>query len=227
MRVAVVGASGFIGRACVEALSELSTVTPVRAPRLRARTSSVRHLERQLLQADVERFAESALAGVDVVVNAGGAITRYRSYLVDRVLFHGGDGDDWFANETALPSTAYGEAGNDTLLGGSVRDRLFGGLGNDLLEGRDGRDVLWGGVGDDLIWGGPGNDELHGEEGDDDLRGNEGDDAIWGNSGSDKLHGGQGNDTLYGNRGNDTLRSGRGKDLLDGGQGKNTIINRD
>jgi Ca2+-binding RTX toxin-like protein len=165
--------------------------------------------------------------GFDVVVNAGGAITRYRSYLVERVLFHGGDGDDWFANETALPSTAYGEAGNDSLFGGSVRDRLFGGLGNDLLEGRDGRDILWGGVGDDLIWGGLGNDELHGDEGDDDLRGNEGDDAIWGNSGNDILHGGQGNDTLYGNRGNDTLRSGRGNDLLDGGQGKNTILNRD
>ncbi|AQZ53821.1 Hemolysin, plasmid (plasmid) [Martelella mediterranea DSM 17316] len=61
----------------------------------------------------------------------------------------------------------FGEAGNDTLLGGVNADQLDGGTGNDRLEGGDGNDHLTGGDGDDELYGGAGNDRLEGGSGDD------------------------------------------------------------
>src|SRR5262245_53476835 len=38
------------------------------------------------------------------------------------VIFHGGDGDDYFRNDTRLRTAAFGGAGRDVLIGGSNTD---------------------------------------------------------------------------------------------------------
>ncbi|HBE70076.1 MAG TPA: hypothetical protein DDW52_18165 [Planctomycetaceae bacterium] len=52
----------------------------------------------------------------------------------------------------------YGEAGADSILGGSKRDLIFGGDGNDLLAGGGADDFLSGGRGSNIARGGSGND---------------------------------------------------------------------
>lgn len=47
---------------------------------------------------------------------------------------------------------AYGEAGNDTLIGGSQSDFLYGGTGNDYLEGESGTDHMFGESGNDTFY---------------------------------------------------------------------------
>jgi hypothetical protein len=68
---------------------------------------------------------------------------------VKEIVFEGGAGNDTFINNTAIPSTAYGRDGNDTLYGGDGNDKLFGGNGNDSLFGGKGADELYGGAGAD------------------------------------------------------------------------------
>ncbi|MFO0841536.1 MAG: calcium-binding protein [Gemmataceae bacterium] len=166
------------------------------------------------------------------------------------VYFHGYGGNDYFRNDTALRSWAYGMDGNDTLIGGSSADRLEGGNGNDHLQGRqgndgldgqgdsdtvfggDGNDWIYGGAGDDhldgqgdddVIFAGDGNDKLYGGAGDDHLDGQGGNDWAFGDVGNDKLYGGTGNDQLYGGRGNDWFFGDDGDDLLDGQQDNDTV----
>jgi Ca2+-binding RTX toxin-like protein len=53
---------------------------------------------------------------------------------LQQVVFRGGEGNDWFdASDTATPVLAFGEAGDDTLKGGSRNDVLDGGSGADTL----------------------------------------------------------------------------------------------
>lgn len=59
---------------------------------------------------------------------------------VKQIVFRGGAGDDYFANHTEIACAAYGESGNDTLVGGSRSDFLDGGSGNDRAQGRGGYD---------------------------------------------------------------------------------------
>jgi Ca2+-binding RTX toxin-like protein len=94
------------------------------------------------------------------------------------IVFHGGNGNDTFVNNTALASAAFGEAGNDCLFGGSGHDYLYGG---------DGGDYLFGGAGNDYLYGDAGTDFLFGQDGDDTLDG--GDDLC-----ADYLNGGAGRD---------------------------------
>jgi Ca2+-binding RTX toxin-like protein len=84
---------------------------------------------------------------------------------VKEIIFNGGAGDDRFVNNTAIMSIAFGEQGNDTLIGGSATDYLYGGDGNDVLMGRGGDDYLFGGAGNDQLSGGAGNDQLFGGTG--------------------------------------------------------------
>ena len=115
---------------------------------------------------------------------------EYDQSQVKGILFRGHGGDDEFANNTSIPSTAYGGEGNDSIQGGSARDQLLGGSGDDSLAGGEGNDQLYGGKGNDV------------------LSGDDGNDLLFGNAG---------NDSLYGGEGEDRLRGGKGKDLLDGG----------
>lgn len=57
--------------------------------------------------------------------------------------------DDYIVTSN-LPSSAYGQGGNDTLKGGNDSDLLDGGDGSDTLDGKAGSDLLLGGAGDDL-----------------------------------------------------------------------------
>ena len=77
--------------------------------------------------------------------------------------------------------TLTGEAGNDTLYGGSNsfnflygkagNDKLYGGSKNDYLNGHAGDDYLYGKAGDDILYGNWGNDWLDGGAGDDIMTG--------------------------------------------------------
>jgi Tol biopolymer transport system component len=64
---------------------------------------------------------------------------------------------------------AFGEGGNDLLLGSKGGDALYGGPGNDVLRGGPNpyfnTDLLYGGLGNDRLYGGPGPNELSGGPG--------------------------------------------------------------
>ena len=177
-----------------------------------------------------------------VVVKTEGERIKFARDSVSSILFAGGDGDDVFKNRTDLPSVAYGNDGDDLLIGGRANDELRGGPGNDKLVGRKGDDSLHGDYGDDelrggsgddslhgwfgndLLVGGAGNDYLSGYEGDDVLKGNKGDDVLKGHEGNDVLLGQAGNDKLYGWTGDDLLRGGKGDDYLSGWSGDDILL---
>jgi Ca2+-binding RTX toxin-like protein len=65
-----------------------------------------------------------------------------------------------------------GEAGNDTLRGGSGAETLLGGSGNDTIDGNGGKDLALLGAGDDtFVWDpGDGSDTVEGQAGADRMR---------------------------------------------------------
>ena len=175
--------------------------------------------------------------------SASGTIySSFASSTVAQVQFIGGDGNDRFSNATSLPSWAWGDGGNDELIGGTGVSHLYGGSGDDqlygnvaadFLDGQDGNDVLNGGAGDDYLFGGAGDDKLYGEDGQDQLYGQDGsdyldggagNDRLWGGLGDDYLQGGvSGDDALYGEDGQDQLYGQDGNDYLDGGAGNDRL----
>ena len=167
-----------------------------------------------------------------------------------KIVFYGGDGNDWFKNDTAVPVEAWGglgddtlvggsgndwlegQAGNDTLFGGAGNDRLYGWTGDDNLNGGDGddyihgwegADIIFGGNGNDSLWGGLGNDQICGDADNDHIEGQEGDDRLWGGAGDDKLFGWTGNDMIAGGSGDDYLSGWDGDDTLHGEDGRDTL----
>jgi serralysin len=111
---------------------------------------------------------------------------------------HGGTGNDTL-NGTGH-EILYGDAGDDTLTGGSQ----LGGDGADLLTSPDyganggaGNDTLVGTDESDTLTGGSGHDSLLGRAGNDILYGNSGNDLLYGGGGQDKLSGGDGRDSVH------------------------------
>jgi len=145
-----------------------------------------------------------------------------------RVIVYGGDGNDVVTvrNSVALPIEAYGERGNDRLIGGGGDNYLDGGHGRDFLFGRDGDDVLIGGQDNDVLIGNGGDDQLDGGSGDDLLVGRGGHDDLYAGAGSDRVSGGGGDDYLEGDSGDDVLFGDHGDDVLDGGDGNDVLIGR-
>lgn len=94
-------------------------------------------------------------------------------------------GDDVLVGQHGVRNIIYGNAGNDTILGGNEADVLVGEAGSDTLDGGEGDDSLWGGGGDDQLSGGLGNDNLYGDGGNDTLDGGAGDDTMRGGVGND------------------------------------------
>ena len=142
-----------------------------------------------------------------------------------------GQGDDFVRFEEVfglipLRLFAYGEQGNDTLVGGSLDDELHGGQGNDVLYGNDGNDKLYGHQGKDLLAGGGHDDELHGGNGVDTLFGEAGNDLLFGGNGKDTLDGGDGDDQLDGGRGFDLLTGGAGQDGFASGDKAEEIVDK-
>lgn len=146
---------------------------------------------------------------------------------LDSITFAGRDGNDLFENTTSIPTSASGNAGNDTLMGGPGADSLNGGGGADVLLGKEGDDTLVGGTESDTLHGGDGNDSLTGSAGDDSLGGNSGDDTLVGGSENDLLFGGGGNDLLSGGSGIDELNGDEGDDVLLGGGDADTLLGQD
>ncbi|MCY3015337.1 MAG: calcium-binding protein [Planctomycetota bacterium] len=183
--------------------------------------------------ADVSVVRNDGFNVVATMSSASGTTTRsYKSSEVKAMTFAGYAGDDFFTNNTAIPSTASGGAGKDTLRGGSGKDTLMGGDGDDKLMGNKGDDTLQGaagndteigGAGIDTLYGGLGDDSLSGAAGDDTLNGGSGDDWLEGGAGNDSASGDDGNDVQYGGTGNDSMKGGNGHDLLYGDDGIDTV----
>ena len=143
---------------------------------------------------------------------------------VDSIVFIGLGGDDQFTNQTSIASVAFGQAGNDTLIGGSGNDRLIGGSGTDVLTGNDGDDEIRGGAdGTKEIDGGAGNDRLFGGTGTNTINGGTGDDVIFGGESIDTIFGGDGDDQLFPGNGVNTVEGGDGDDVLVAGSGADTV----
>ncbi len=157
---------------------------------------------------------------VTMTINNGGTITKtFDPASVNRIEFRGANGDDYFLNNTDISSIAYGEAGNDTLIGGAAADFLFGGDDNDRLYGQDGRDTIYGEAGNDVLYGGDDADRMNGGDGTDAMFGQDGNDIMNGGDAKDNMYGGNGNDTMYGDAGNDNLFGQAGNDDMYGGAG--------
>lgn len=198
----------------------------------------------------VRNIIFNGLAGNDALLVTQGQLNSGVTLNSISLDFNGGDGNDTCDNQAAAFMRAYGNAGNDTMWGGSVRDVMYGGLGDDVLHGRgnndflygedgvdaiygeegddylDGAaagDYLYGGLGNDSLVAGDGNDSLRGEAGDDTLRGDAGQDILYGGLGNDSIDAGDGNDWASGDDGNDTLHGGKGNDLIVGGTGNDRL----
>lgn len=72
---------------------------------------------------------------------------------VERIQVSGGPSANRFdARQATVPVFLAGDAGDDTLLGGSKADGITGGNGNDVLSGGGGVDILDGGAGTDVVY---------------------------------------------------------------------------
>jgi len=170
----------------------------------------------------VEYQQDEILVGV-VQEGSPYELHRFQAADVKDVFFSGKAGDDVFVNRTSLESEAYGNDGDDWLLGGSNVDRLHGGSGDDNLRGFEGDDSLHGDWGNDKIYGHLGNDSIFGWYGNDVLVGGEGNDYVSGYLGNDILFGSEGDDILKGHEGNDFLAGAAGNDELYGWKGDDLL----
>jgi Ca2+-binding RTX toxin-like protein len=125
--------------------------------------------------------------------------------LVNRIVAYGLAGNDVIRNNTSKPSEQWGDAGNDTLIGGSSTDVLYAGTGIVRSDNFENFNSLDGGGGDDTLIGNAGKDTMKGRDGNDWLYGYGGDDDISGGNHDDHLFSGGGIDTLHGDAGNDEL----------------------
>lgn len=163
------------------------------------------------------------IAGQIQVQFSGVEVQTFSQADVSRVVFSARGGDDWFRNDTAIPSFFYGQGGNDTAIGGLGVDRFRGGPGADMLSGGEGDDYLNGDSENDTLDGGNGNDALEGFTGDDSIQGGAGNDRITAGVGNDTVYAGNGDDLVYGFDGNDLIYGGFGVDTL-AGQGGDDIV---
>ena len=158
----------------------------------------------------------------------GAETTSFPAADVDSILFVGLGGNDRFTNNTAIDSVAFGQAGNDTLVGGSGNDRLIAGSGNDVLRGNAGDDELRGGIdGTKELFGDAGNDRLFGGTQRNEINGGTGDDVVFGGPEIDIVFGGEGADQLYPGHGDNVVRGGSGDDLVIAGIGDDSIFGED
>lgn len=172
------------------------------------------------------------IAEYDVQENIGGATELFSQFFarnqVSSITASGGAGDDRiFAFSMTSSVNLNGEAGNDTLAGGSAADVLDGGDGDDVLHGRNGNDTLLGGAGVDILLGDGFTADGTANVGDDTISGGAGEDRLFGHLGNDTLNGGDDDDDLYGDEGDDTLNGDAGNDVLNGDSSLNQLHGND
>ena len=152
-----------------------------------------------LLQGGAGNDSLTGGAGDDTLIGGLGADQSY-----------GGAGNDLIDNRDdsgsgASLNVAYGEAGNDTILGGDAGETFSGGDGDDRLEGNAGNDWLEGNTGNDSLLGGAGDDYLQGGDGADTLEGGSGTNTILTGLGDDVIRYDGGRDTVTNEGGSDVL----------------------
>lgn len=161
--------------------------------------------------------------GVVTVTHEGFATRSFAASDVNSILFVGLAGDDRFENRTAIAANAFGQLGNDTLIGGSGADQLLGNNGDDIIVGNGGDDVLVAGNGDDNVNAGAGNDLVIGVRGFNIIEGGTGDDELFGGLDTDIITDVNGTNVLVGFDGDDTITGGSGEDVIFGGSGDDVI----
>lgn len=171
--------------------------------------------------ADVARVTQSG--NTVTFTQEGFATQTFNTSEVNSILFVGLAGDDFFENTTSIPSRAFGQNGNDTLIGGSGNDRLFGNGNDDTIRGNGGDDFIAAGIGNDFVDAGAGNDRVLGINGENRLEGGAGDDQIFGGNDFDTITDVSGENILAGNGGDDSITGGSGGDLIYGGPGNDFI----
>ncbi|MGH1397666.1 MAG: Ig-like domain-containing protein [Alphaproteobacteria bacterium] len=138
-----------------------------------------------------------------------------------------GNGDDQYDARSSWVNRSdlyvYGDAGDDSIIGGSYNDILVGGLGKDYLNGYHGDDEIYGGHNNDTLVGNRGNDRLFGGHGNDRIELSIGDDEGHGGDGNDYIIGWTGNDLIYGDAGDDTIIDRHDNNTIYGGDGNDTI----
>lgn len=176
---------------------------------------------------EVDRATISTI-GSSVRVAVSGLPTQdFQRSEVQEIVFIGVGGDDFFSNDTDVPSRAFGNLGNDTLFGGRGDDVLVGGGGSDDIRGNAGDDIIRGGGGGstpNLLSGGDGNDRIFGGVGDNTINGGAGNDVVFGSAGNDDVLGGDGDDQLFVGAGTNEVRGGNGDDIVIGGAGVDTVF---
>ena len=170
---------------------------------------------------DVARVTQTGNA--ITVTQQGFESQTFNASTVNSILFVGLRGDDFFENQTSISSFAFGQVGNDTLIGGSGNDRLVGNGEDDIIVGNGGDDVIVAGNGDDQIDAGAGNDRVLGVNGTNRIEGGIGNDTIFGGNGDDTISDTAGENLLVGNNGNDTITGGDDADRIFGGGGDDQI----
>ena len=170
-------------------------------------------------------------------ININGAIEEFPLNLVERLEIQAYGSDDDVRLGRDVPNTyAFGDDGNDVMVGGPGRDTMSGGSGKNFLYGMGGDDRLQGSNGRDYLDGGEGVDRLYGDLDRDRDTGRGGNDTIFGGGGADNIFAGAGNDYIDGGTSNDPIRAdfgddtifgGRGRDILDGGPGTNLTTRSD
>lgn len=206
-----------------------------------------------LIEADIAiRFAPTRTYWGDGVINNGtligdvdmgyaGAVLTNNG-LIDGDVFLGGGSDRYDGWKGRVLGRVFGDAGNDTLLGGAEAETLAGGEGNDSVMGYAGEDLVSGGAGADTVYGwtvsyadaagGVSVDLVAGRasgEGEDVIStqrviGSRFDDTLSGSYKPDWLSGGAGDDDLSGDIDADTLDGGAGADTIHGGTGDDLIL---
>lgn len=117
-----------------------------------------------------------------------------------------------------------GTENDDTIDANVDVEVAFGEGGNDVILGADHDQVIFGGTGDDVIFGESGNDQLFGDEGDDTVIGSDGDDLIVGVAGTDVIFGGAGDDNIYVYTDNEPDGVSTSFDVVNAGDGDDSVI---
>jgi Ca2+-binding RTX toxin-like protein len=186
-------------------------------------------------------------AGIEVYVANSGNDTINSSSAAVTTIIYGGAGNDTLT-QSAIGGYAFGQDGDDALLGGDGQDIFLGGAGFDNIMGFGGNDVLYidsadgiafdGGTGVDyaivdtaaavnvdlttnnveVFIGNLGNDTIN-------ASGTSGPMGLYGFGGDDVMASGtSGGNQMFGQNGNDILNSGAGGDVVLGGNGADQLF---